>query len=204
MMKEQKSKKRIAIIVGIIVAILIIPGVLLIGLLSALFIPEKEKITQPEQYEAYLGESGKYKENYVGYNDIFPDSLERVSEVEDFVYYYYNPFDANYFGYLVCEYSQEEFDEEIARLNSLKSESYKGVYGIEEFPYELCAVYADETYGVIYALADKEEREIIYVSLEFCNYFTDIDYKEMMDEKYLPSGFDAMPGNDTRKAFDGR
>ncbi|MBQ8198561.1 MAG: hypothetical protein IJZ76_03945 [Lachnospiraceae bacterium] len=201
-MKEKSSKKRTGIIVGILLAVLIIPGILLIGLLSALFIPEKEKITQTEQYETYLGESGKYKENYVGYNDIFPDSLEKVSRVEDFVYYYYNPFDANYFGYLVCEYSADEFDKEVARLNSLESESYNGVYGIEEFPYEVCAVYADEVYGVMYALADREEKEIIYVSLEFCNYFTDIDYKEMMDEKYLPVGFDAMPGNETRKAFD--
>ena len=33
-----------------------------------LSIAEKEKIKQPEQYEAYHGENGKYKENYVGYN----------------------------------------------------------------------------------------------------------------------------------------
>ena len=203
-MEKQTSKKRIAIIVGIVIAVLIIPVILLIGLLSALFIPEKEKITQTEQYEVYLGADGKYKQNYVGYNDIFPDSLEKAEQVEDFVYYYYNPFDANYFGYLVCEYSQEEFNEEVARLNSLESEPYERVYGIKEFPYDLCAVYADETYGVIYALADEDEKEIIYVALEFCNYFTDIDYREMMDEKYLPVGFDAMPGNDTRKAFDRR
>ena len=203
-MEKQTSKKRIAIIMGIVAAVLIIPVILLIGLLSALFMPEKEKITQTEQYEMYLGADGKYKENYVGYNDIFPDTLEKSVQVEDFVYYYYNPFDANYFGYLVCEYSQETFDEEVSRLNSLESEPYRGVYGIEEFPYELCAVYADETYGVIYALADEEEKEIIYVALEFCNYFTDIDYKEMMEDKYLPVGFDAMPGNDTRKEFDRR
>lgn len=198
-MDGRVSKRRIGIGMGIILMILTI---LWIGAIGSFSKGRKEQITQIEQYEEYLGVNGKYKENYVGYNDIFPDSLENVSQVRDFIYFYYNPWDANYFGYLVCKYSEEELEKEISRLSLLERTAYKGIYGIEEFPYELCAVYANEVYGVIYALADEEEKEIIYVSLEFCNYFTDIDYENMMEKKYLPVGFNAKAGNDTRKAFE--
>ena len=49
---------------------------------------------------------------------------------------------------------------------------------------------ADPSYGLIYALTE-ENNQIIYVELIFCNYFMDIDYKNMISEDYLPTGFDA-------------
>lgn len=187
----------------------LISGILLLFLLMLLFARKivdnvREQTSDIQEYEELLGEKGRYKENLVKYNDIFPDSLENVSKVEDFVYLYYNPWDPNYFGYLVCIYSEEKFEEEVMRLRSIQSTEYKGVYGIEEFPYELCAVYADEIYGVIYALADSQQQKIVYVALEFCNYFTDIAYEKKMDEQYLPTGFNANYGNATRKAFDNK
>ncbi len=153
------------------------------------------------QYETLLGKDGKYKHNYIGYNDIFPNKLPDSAEVEEFYYEYYNPWDANYLGYLVYQCEDEDYTEEYSRLKKLdRSENYND-YGEIVFPYELCAVYADH-YGIIYGLADKENNRFIYMELEFCNYFTDIDYEEIVDEKYLPEGFNAKPGNATRKAFE--
>ncbi len=188
-------KKKIGLILGIFLFCFCI-----LGCIKQLL--PNEQIKDIQKYEEILGSNGRYKENLVRYNDIFPNSLQNVSMVEDFVYVYYNPWDPNYFGYLVCTYSDEQYKEEIARLKKIESTEYQRIYGIESFTYEVCAIYADEIYGVIYALADEQQQKIVYVALEFCNYFTDIAYEKKMDKKYLPEGFDAKPGNVTRKEFE--
>ncbi|NKF07328.1 AAA family ATPase [Clostridium gasigenes] len=66
----------------------------------------------------------------------------------------------------------------------------------------VCAVYADGYNGYIYALADKENNRFIYVEINFCNYFSDINYEDIIDEEYLPIDFDAKSGNSTRQAFE--
>ena len=194
--KGIKMKKKLICFIGVLIAAIII----FLGV--SIYRDIREEITDIKKYEKVLGEKGKYKENLVGCNDIFPNSLENAENVEAFHYLYYNPWDPNYFGYLVCTYSEKQFEEEVSRLKSLDSTEYEGIYGIEKFPYELCAVYADSYYGVIYAVADSTKYRIAYVSLEFCNYFTDIKYEQRMDKDYLPTGFNANPGNETRKAFE--
>ena len=54
-----------------------------------------------------------------------------------------------------------------------------------------------EEYGYIYAMTDPKTNTFIYVELQYCNYFTDINYEKTIDEKYLPIGFDASQGNPT-------
>ena len=87
-------------------------------------------------------------------------------------------------------------------MHQLDSSTDYEVYGIEDFPYELCAVYADSNYGVIYALTDEQKQQFIDVELKFANYFTDIDYEKIIDSKYLPEGFNAKKGNEVRQRFD--
>lgn len=48
-------------------------------------------------------------------------------------------------------------------------------------------------------MADKENNRLIYVGINFCDYFTDINYKKIIDEKYLPINFNAKIGNSTQK-----
>lgn len=189
------KKKKICLLIGVLAVLVVAIGIYI-------FEDIQERINDIQTYEEILGKSGKYKENLIRYNDIFPDSLKAVQNVEEFTYVYYNLWDPNYFGYLVCGYSSEQFEEEVVRLKKLNSTEYKGIYGIEEFPYELCAVYADSYYGVIYAIADSSEHKIVYVDLEFCNYFTDIQYEQELNKSYLPKGFNAKPRNETRKAFE--
>ncbi len=152
-MINKPAQKRIWIVLAIVVGILLIMMVIL-----HFSKDRREDVTNVNQYEELLGRDGKYKDNLVGYNDIFPDSLDKVDNVEAFEYVYYNPWDPNYFGYLVCSYSEALYEEEVARLNALDRKEYEGIYGIEKFPYELCAVYADDTYGIIYALTDRGEK----------------------------------------------
>ena len=51
-------------------------------------------------------------------------------------------------------------------------------------------IYADSYYGFVYALA-KNENEIIYVELIFCNGFYDLKYENYINTDYLPDGFNA-------------
>lgn len=163
---------------------------------------EEETITDTHRYSEILGENGTYKSNLIGVNHIFPDKIPDSAQIEDFRYEYYNPFDPNYCGILVYTCNEEDYEKEYARLKSLKSAEDYYTYGITGFPYELCAVMTDNYSGIIYAMADKASRKFIYVDIEFCNFFTDIDYKDVIDEEYLPYGFDAEYGNERRKEFD--
>ena len=173
----------------LIIALIIVWGIVLF--IGYCILDSREKVTNIEQYEKYLGQDGKYKSHNGTYNDIFPNSIPENADVENFVYYYYNPWDANYLGYLVYTCDMDTFKEEYDRLKSIVSSEDRYIYGATEFPYELCAVYADNYYGYIYALADKENQRLIYVELQFCNGFSDIKYKDYISEKYLPRGFDA-------------
>lgn len=154
------------------------------------YLDSREMITNVNSYEKVLGVDGKYKENHETYNDIFPDAIPEGANVEEFRYFYYNPWDACYLGYLVYTCDEATYAAEHERLLAIKSSEEKYIYGATEFPYELCAVYAGD-YGYIYALADEENKRLVYVELQFCNGFTDIDYEKYIDAKYLPVGFDA-------------
>lgn len=180
---KKKEKAIFAIVSGIVALVVLF--------IVYVYCDTREKITDINKYEEYLGNNGKYKENYGTYNDIFPDEISENAQVEDFCYYYYNPWDACYLGYLVYTCDAKSFEKEYARLRDIPSSENKYIYGTTAFPYELCAVYADEYYGYIYALADRASNKFIYVELQFANGFTDIKYKEYIAAEYLPIGFQA-------------
>lgn len=130
---------------------------------------------------------------------IWPRSINDASDVADFKMVYYNPWDAQYLGYLVMDYSPEEYATEAARLKEYPSTNYVGYYSvIEEHTYELLAINADKYQGFVYALTDGQGR-IIYAEEIFCNYYMDLDYKEYIQEEYLLDGFDATEDNPYRK-----
>ena len=87
------------------------------------------------------------------------------------------------------------------RLELQSSKEYL-IYSATGFNYPVSAVYADSYNGYIYALADKENNKLIYVEIKFYNYFSDINYEEVIDKEYLPIDFNAKSGNPTRQAYD--
>ena len=121
-------------------------------------------------------------------------------DVLDYKMVYYNPWDAQYLSYLVVEYDDKSYEEEIQRLGKYDSKEYKGYFGTRGFrdKYRLLAIEVDPDHGLIYALGE-ENNQIIYVELIFCNYFYDIDYQDEIDIQYLPIGFDATPDNEYRQ-----
>lgn len=157
---------------------------------------EKVKTTNSSDYSKYLGQNGTHK------NEFFPGSIPSSAKVEHFCYYYYNPFDRNYVSYLVYSCNDEDYKKEIDRLSKINSSKDYLIYGATGFNYPVCAVNADSYNGYIYALADEANKRLIYVEIYFCNYFSDINYEEIIDKKYLPVGFNAKDGNPTMQAFD--
>ena len=150
---------------------------------------ESEKTSNISNYDKYFGIKGKHN------NDIFPKNIPPSANVEDFYYYYYNPFDPNYVSYLVYTCDDEDFKKETERLRNLKSSKDYMIYGATGFNYPISAIYSDDYNGYIYALEDAENNRLIYVEIYFCNYFSDIKYEQIIADSYLPINFNAKFGN---------
>lgn len=181
-----------AIVIAIAISMVIYTFAFGVG---AMFFPERDKTTNIVNYNKYFGENGKHR------NDIFPNMIPTSAKVEDFCYYYYNPFDPNYVSYLVYSCNDEDFNNETERLSKLTSSKDYLIYGATGFNYPVCAVYADNYKGYIYALADKENNKLIYVEIDFCNYFSDINYENIISKDYLPIDFNAKKDNATKQEF---
>ncbi len=130
---------------------------------------------------------------------IWPRTIDDISAVADYKMVRYDPWDAQYLGYLVMDYKDGDYAAETARLKAYPSTEYVGYYSVrEESTYELLAVCADPYNGFVYALTDGNSR-IIYAEQIFCNYFMDLDYRDYIPEEYLLDGFDASTDNPYRK-----
>ncbi len=131
---------------------------------------------------------------------IFPESVDDVRAVKEFSLTYYNPWDAQYVGYLTVEYSDADYEKELTRLKAKGIDEYTGFYSVKGEPsaYSVVAMEADSYQGFVYALVpktDNEENTVTYVEIIFCNYFLDLDINEYLPHKYLLKGFDASKDN---------
>lgn len=177
----------------ILLIIIVIPVV--IGSGCVMLWVDKDKTTNISDYSKYLGQDGKHS------NYIFPYSIPNSAKIENFCYYYYNPFDPNYVSYLVYSCNDEDYMKEIERLSKLPSSKNYLIFGATGFNYPVCAVSANSHDGYIYALTDKQNNKLIYVEIKFCNYFSDINYEDIVDKKYLPIDFNAKSKNPTKLNF---
>ena len=135
---------------------------------------------------------------------IWPEEITDDMDVSDFKMVYYNPWDAQFLGYMVVDYSSDAYAEEVKRLKEYESTDYIGYYCVEEEKtYELLAVNADSYQGFVYALTDGKSR-IIYGEQIFCNYFMDLDYEKYIPKEYLLDGFNATTETDYYKKKLGR
>ena len=135
---------------------------------------------------------------------IWPAKITDSMDVADFKMVYYNPWDAQYLGYLVVDYSSDAYAEEVERLKGYESTEYIGYYCVEEEKtYDLLAINADSYNGFVYALTDGKGR-IIYGEQIFCNYFMDLDYTKYIPDEYLLDGFDATTDSDYYKKMSER
>ena len=135
MMKKIPGWVKITGLVLVVCVIVIAGGIF--ALYSLWMKDSREVVENLAQYEEILGQNGRYKKNYVEYNDIFPDQLPESADVETFYYEYYNPWDANYLGYLVYTCDEDDFRTEYDRLHKIKSSALPLIYGATGFPLSL-------------------------------------------------------------------
>lgn len=169
----------------------------LLFLVIAPFFAKVEVHTDIENYNNYIGKyaSETYQIKFEMDEEIFPKFITDEMEIEDFKMVYYNPWDAQYLSYLVVDYSDDDYQKEVERLENIPMTDYIGYYDVSGFTkYRLLAMFADSYNGFVYALTDDENR-IIYVELIFCNYFYDLEYEEYIPDDYLPDGFNAHLDN---------
>ena len=207
----KKGKRKLGLKVAVITAAVILFAVIMrliaIGALVAFLALDGAKAevyedTDVSHYLWYMGGDAKeeYSHKWGMDESIFPEKISSEMNVTDYKMVYYDPWDAQYLSYLVVDYDEEHYNSELKRLEGYDSTEYIGYFGAEGFKegYTLLAIEADPDYGLIYALAG-ENHQIVYVELIFCNYFMDIDYKNMICEDYLPIGFDATVDNSYRQ-----
>lgn len=202
------TKKKI--LIGVIIAIVavaiirVIVSAGLIGLVLFGYLTSKPEVyDEIENYMEYMSFGTKNADSkwnkWSMDESIWPHTLDDTSDVIEYKMVYYNPWDAQYLGYLVMEYSDTDYDVEVKRLRNYPSTDYIGYYSVtEEKTYELLAIYADEYNGFVYALTDGHNR-IIYAEEIFCNYYMDLNYTEYMPKEYFLDGFDATKDNPYRK-----
>ena len=189
---------------NIITILIVLAIAIIIFIVYSLNKPKIEVYTDISNYESRLQKPKTKWHKWNMDESIWPNRITSNMNVLDYKMVYYDPFDAQYLGYLVVEYSDEEYQKERARLIEYESNKYIGYYSVkEEETYTLLAINADDYHGFIYALTDGKNT-IIYAEQIFCNYFMDIDYKEYMREDYFLDGFDATKDNPYRKEAFGK
>ena len=201
-----KPKKHKLVWIAVIIGILgILFGITMVILgVSVLWVAETEVEVHDDVSEYTLYRSGSQADENFRYKwgmdeSIFPEKITPEMNVQDYRMVYYNPWDAQYLGYLVVQYDADSYKAECERLNAYASTDYIGYYGVrEETTYDLLAVNADPYYGFVYALTDGEGT-IIYAEQIFCNYYMDLTYGDYIHGDYLLDGFDARKGNPYRK-----
>lgn len=207
MIKKKNKIKTTLIVLACVVLCAIIYIPLAIAIMFTVFfgvdasVEEHNNVAEYSLYRSGAQAEDEYKNKWGFDESIWPEKVTDKMKVEDYKMVYYNPFDAQYLGYMVVDYTSEDYKEEVARLENYHSTEYKGYFGASGFSdYKLLAMYAQKYNGFVYALTDGKSK-IIYVEAIFCNYYMDLDYNKYVPQEYLPDGFDATSDNPYRDEY---
>jgi len=203
---KKKIAWGIAILLGCGLIYVLVAFIVPIGLL--IFSAKTAKVTvidEPSHYYDCLGGNADetYGKSFDELFEVFPHSISNTTDVKEFKYVYYNPWDPQYISYMTIQYNEDEYSEEIDRLNQIGIDDYNGIYSVTGSPkgYKLVALKADTYKGFGYAIIPEScDNSITYVGIDFCNYFLDLDINEYVPKEYLLSGFDATLENPYRKS----
>ena len=148
-------------------------------------------------YNSLLNNSDFHSELY-----IFPKDIKQ-KEIISFSYRARDDlFTGSYLLYLVMKYNQDEFNNELNRLNDVKAtfsrvNLVKPIIKDEEHSLYL-SIYKDNRFE--YAIYDNNELEIVYVSNQLFDWKeTGIDGKYQIDKVNIPSSLD--DGNNTYNMY---
>ncbi len=149
---------------------------------------KKYTYTDVENYTNYIGVNSEeeYSNKWDMDESIFPEQITDSMKVDEFSFTYYNPWDAQYVGYLTVTYSQDEYKTEVERLYQKEQDQYKGLFNVSGEPenYSILAIDSDRDFGLVYAIKpDSEGTSITYVEVIVPGKL------EMWLDKYLPEKY---------------
>lgn len=169
----------------------IIFGILIIFFISVRFVLPKTYVTTDlTQYQNFSGHIQKEKTDFFSGLRIFP---EKITEKMCHVSYYYEcgnfALDNNYLIFLECQWENDSFEQEIARLEALHVEHNdrrKDILYMEdlfEYPAYVSVYDIDqnESGSMEYALIDSNSKIITYIYSQLTS-----NIREKLEEKYLP------------------
>lgn len=188
MKRERERKRIIGIIAGIIIGVLTIFAVGIVFLLLVFFGGPPETITDVDRYEEALSKYDNMRTGFI----VFPEEISDNVQTVEFYFWYQDVWNTPTCQvYLQCTYNEEEYEEELKRLDSTKkvydSTVKKLLYeepGRFEYPVYLAIDGIWHAYE--YALLTGEN-QITYVYLTFVH-----ENKVRMDNSYLPSDYEEM------------
>lgn len=184
--------KMLFIVVGLILIVgLFYAGCFVVGMTlfaETSFGARKKTYSDIEKYTDYIGaEAVDNFSNKWGMDEsIFPEKILDSMEVDNYNLTYYNPWDAEYVGYLTITYSDDEYEKELERLSQKEQDEYIGLFDVSSAPdgYTVLAMDSDSDWGLVYAITpDVNDTTITYVEVIFPGKL------HMKLNKYLPQQY---------------
>ncbi len=160
---------------------------------------KKYTYTDVENYTNYIGVNceDEYSNKRGMDESIFPEQITDSMNVDEFSFTYYNPWDAQYVGYLTVTYSQEEYETELERLYQKEDDQYKGLFNVSGEPenYSIITIDVDRDFGLVYAIKpDSEGTSITYVEVIVPGKL-EMELDEYLPEKYQLKDMDMSKAN---------
>lgn len=206
--KFVKTAKIVTIVMLVIGVTEMLKGLLAISLMLLITFTSKIVVMDDvSDYEVYRqDQDSEYHLPIDDMTEVLPYDINEEA-VTDYQYTYYNPWDAQHVLYMTIQYDDSSYETELARLDQIGVEEYKGIYSVTGEPsgYDLVAMDSDSYYGFVYAMVPEEEDgTITYVMICFCNHCLDLDIHEYMPDELLLPGFDATDDNPVIQAANAR
>ncbi len=194
--------KKSSRLLAIVTAIGVLAATLFGAIMGYLILSTKAhtvKYTKVSDYNHYRTSEDLNLFSEKGMMEIWPTDVTERMVVKEFMMIDYNPFDSNYLGYMVVEYSKDEYELEANRLSLYNSTDYIGKYGVTGFiNFDVLAMQASDS-GFVYAITDKslfgENNRVIYVEIVFPGYACDLECEKYIPEEFLPDGLNVSQGN---------
>ena len=137
--KHRKAVKAVKIITIVLMAIVthyVLAAVVMFTVVYAMFTSAKIEVsTDASDFNKYIHNGDDKDSEYsMGTNplfDVMPEKIE--ADVTEYQLTYYNPWDGQYVVYMTLDYG-DRYDEEIARLQAIGIDDYKGIYTVTDEP----------------------------------------------------------------------
>lgn len=185
-----KKRRKFIIAIAALFTLVLVIGTVFATILLVKFLAGESYTTRSiADYGNYSGHIEAEQAGFFSLLEIFPNTIPRTANVQDYYYYCNNGLlDNSYQLFLLCSYGESDFILEKERLETLeltfRGEVHKPVITDTGFNYRAVVTIFGDQNSYEYALIDDETRTIAYVFAQSMGI-----NKSVVPSKYLPQGF---------------